>query len=43
MGMAGYDKVHRQHSIEFMTEQLLRVYEEVMNDERVKTGVGHGY
>ncbi len=40
MGRAGYEKVHRHHSMEFMTEQLVRVYEEVVNDERVKTGVG---
>ncbi|MCL5063584.1 MAG: glycosyltransferase [Firmicutes bacterium] len=43
LGKAGYDKVHRHHSLDYMSEQLVRVYEEVMEGERVETGFGHGY
>jgi glycosyltransferase involved in cell wall biosynthesis len=43
MGRAGSDKVHRHHSLGYMSHQLLRVYEEVMEGDRVETGVGHRY
>lgn len=43
MGRSGYEKVHRHHSLDYMSKQLQRVYEEVMESDRVETGVGHGY
>ncbi len=43
MGRLGYEKVHRRHSLEYMTQQLLRVYEEVIDGERIETGASHGY
>lgn len=41
MGGSGYEKVHRHHSVEYITGQLLRVYEEVMAGAGVETGIGY--
>lgn len=43
MGQRGFEKIHHHHTVTHMTEQLRRVYEEVIRDARGQTGVGNGY